>query len=174
MRTKFIFAAALIVCGAIYISVAAAQSAVSSIDKSFMKDAAEGGIAEIELGQLAVDKASDPAVKRFGQRMVDDHTKANEKLKKIAAAKNVELPTEIGVKDKATKLRLEHLSGADFDKAYMSDMVSDHKSDIQAFQKESDKGQDSDVKDFVTQTLPTLQSHLKEAQSVSAKVGGKT
>lgn len=171
MRIKLLFAVLLLAGGACLSALRAQTNTPSSADKSFMKDAAEGGIAEVELGQLAVEKASDPDVKKFGQRMVDDHMKANEMLKQIAAQKGVDLPTEPGMKDKATKMRLSKLSGADFDKAYMSDMVKDHKSDIEAFQKENNKGQDADLKEFVTDTLPTLQDHLKQAESVSVKVG---
>jgi putative membrane protein len=146
-----------------------AQS-VSMGDKHFMKDAAEGGLAEVELGQLAEQKASDPAVRRFAEKMVNDHTKANEQLQQLAQSKNVELPTSIGLEDKATKMRLSHLSGADFDKAYMEDMVKDHKSDVSDFQKEASNAQDPDLKEFVAQTLPTLQEHLQKAQEVETKV----
>src|SRR5690242_9473059 len=87
-------------------------------DQHFMKKAAQGGMAEVELGQLAVQKASSDQVKQFGQRMVDDHTKANDQLKQLAAQEHVQLPTQPAAKDKATKARLEKLSGKEFDQAY--------------------------------------------------------
>jgi putative membrane protein len=99
-------------------------------DTKFIKEAADGGMAEVELGQLAGEKAASDEVKKFGQRMVDDHGKANEKLKAIAASKNIELPQEPSAKHKATKARLAKLSGAQFDHAYMADMVKDHKTDV--------------------------------------------
>jgi putative membrane protein len=141
-------------------------------DQHFMKEAAEGGMAEVELGQLAADKASSPDVKDFAQRMVKDHSQANDQLKQIATKKNVTLPTSPSAKDEMTKKKLSKMSGDGFDKAYMADMVKDHKKDIAAFEKESNSGQDPDVKQFATQTLPTLQDHLKQAQMATPKAGG--
>jgi putative membrane protein len=96
-------------------------------DTRFMKAAAEGGLAEVALGQLAVEKASSSDVKKFGQRMVDDHSKANDQLKQLASQKKVDLPQGLSAKDKATKASLEKLSGEQFDQAYMKGMVKDHK-----------------------------------------------
>jgi putative membrane protein len=147
------------------------SSQLSASDKTFVKKAAQGGMAEVELGQLAVDKASSDDVKKFGQRMVDDHSKANDQLKQVASSQGVELPTTLDMKDKATKAHLSKLSGKEFDQAYMSDMLKDHKQDIADFRKESKMGQDAAVKDFASQTLPTLESHLKEARTIAPKVG---
>jgi putative membrane protein len=146
------------------------SSAQNSPDQKFVKEAADGGMAEVELGQLAVDKASNEDVKKFGQRMVEDHGKANDKLKEIASSKGIELPQEPSAKHKATKARLSKLSGPDFDKAYMADMLKDHKMDIAAFNRESTSGKDPEVKSFASETLPTLQDHLKNAQSASAAI----
>jgi putative membrane protein len=132
-----------------------------------MKEAAEGGMAEVALGQLAAEKASSSDVKKFGQRMVDDHSKANDELKQLASQKNVDLPQDLSAKDKATKAALEKLSGEQFDKAYMKDMVKDHKKDVSDFRRESKSAQDPDVKKFAAETLPTLEDHLKQAQSVA-------
>lgn len=90
----------------------------------------------MELGQLAADKASSPDVKEFAQRMVKDHSQANDQLKQIAMKKGVTLPTSPSAKNEVTKNKLSRLSGDAFDQAYMSDMVKDHKKDIAAFQKE--------------------------------------
>ena len=139
-------------------------------DQHFVREAADGGMAEVELGQLAVDKASNPQVKEFAQRMVADHSKANDQLKQIAANKGIELPAEPSPKCKATKDRLSKLSGEQFDKAYMSDMLMDHKKDVAAFKSESANGQDPDIKQFAAQTLPTLEDHLQQAQTVAPKV----
>lgn len=139
----------------------------SSSDTKFVRQAAEGGMAEVALGQLAAQKASSDDVKKFGQRMVDDHSKANDQLKQIASEKNIDLPRDLSMKDKATKARLEKLSGSEFDQAYMSDMVKDHRKDISDFRQESTSGEDPDVKRFATQTLPTLKSHLKQAESIT-------
>jgi putative membrane protein len=145
-------------------------SSLSKADRLFVKDAADGGMAEVELGRLAVERASNAEVKKFGQRMVEDHSKANEELKDIAGKKNIALPNELAAKHKATRDRLSKLSGAEFDKAYMSDMLKDHNKDVAAFQRESTAGRDPDLKSFAAQTLPTLKDHLKEARSIAAKV----
>lgn len=136
-------------------------------DTKFMKEAAEGGMAEVALGQLAVEKASSSDVKKFGQRMVDDHSKANDELKQLASRKNVHLPQDLSAKDKATKATLETLSGEQFDRAYMKDMVKDHKKDVSDFRRESRAAHDPDVKKFASQTLPTLEEHLKQAESIA-------
>jgi putative membrane protein len=140
---------------------------LTAADAKFMKKAADGGMAEVELGQLAATKASSPEVKQFGQRMVDDHSKANEQLKQLASQKNVDLPQEPSAKHKATKARLEQLSGDNFDQAYMSDMLKDHKQDVAEFQRASKTAHDPDLKSFAAQTLPTLQEHLKQAESIA-------
>jgi putative membrane protein len=139
-------------------------------DQTFLKEAAEGGLAEVELGQLAAEKSSNEEVKRFAERMVEDHGKANENLKQLAAQKGVSLPSEPSAKQKANKERLAKLSGEEFDKAYMSDMLNDHRTDIAAFEQESDSGKDSDIKEFASQALPTLREHLKQAESVTGKI----
>ncbi len=138
-------------------------------DTTFVQKAAEGGLAEVEFGQLAVQKASSEDVKKFGQRMVDDHTKANEQLKQLATQEHRDLPEKLAAKDKMTKARLEKLSGAQFDKAYMRDMVKDHQKDVAEFQRESRMAKDPAVKSFAEQTLPTLKEHLKEAEKIAPK-----
>jgi putative membrane protein len=138
---------------------------VPMADQHFMMKAAQGGMAEVELGNLALQNASSQAVKDFGQKMVDDHSKANNELKDLAGRKNVTLPGAIDAKDQATKDRLSQLHAAAFDRAYMRDMVMDHKKDIADFQKEANSGMDPDVKNWASTTLPTLQQHLQMAQS---------
>ena len=148
-----------------------ADGMMSKADKTFAMKAAQGGMAEVQLGQLAVDKGSSQKVKDFGQKMVDDHTKANDKLKSIAAKQNLTLPTSLSTKDQALKDKLSKLSGATFDKAYMSSMVKDHQMDVADFQKEANSGSDSDLKNFASQTLPTLEQHMDMAKSTANAVG---
>jgi putative membrane protein len=143
-------------------------------DRQFVKKAAEGGLAEVELGKLASEKADSPDVKQFGQRMVDDHSKANDQLKQVASEKGITIPDKLSAKDAATKARLEKLSGRAFDRAYMRDMVTDHTKDVSEFRMESKNAKDPDVKNFASQTLPTLKDHLKEAKSIAPKAGVKT
>jgi putative membrane protein len=142
----------------------ASSKTVSSMDKKFATGAAQGGLAEVELGHLAAQKGQSEKVKQFGQRMVDDHGKANEQLKSLAAKDNITLPTALNAKDQSLKDKLSGLSGADFDKMYMQSMVKDHQKDIGEFQKESNNGSNADLKAFAAQTLPTLQEHLRMAQ----------
>lgn len=132
--------------------------------------AASGGMAEVEMGNLAARKATDPKVKEFGQRMADDHTKANNELKSVVSSKGVTLPDRIDAKDQSTKDRLSNLSGAEFDRAYMRDMVQDHKTDIGEFEREANHGSDPDLKAFAAKTLPTLREHLRMAESALASV----
>lgn len=146
------------------------QSAgMGDTDSTFVKKAAQGGLAEVELGQLATQKASSEEVKKFGQRMVDDHSKANEQLKQVAAEKNIDVPQQLDAKDKATKARLEKLSGEQFDRAYMKYMVRDHQKDVAEFERESSIAKDPAIKNFAQQTLPTLKDHLKEAERIAPK-----
>ena len=131
---------------------------MGSPDNTWMTKAAQGGMAEVELGKLAQTNASSDAVKQFGQRMVDDHTKAGEELARIAADKGITLPTGLDAKDQATKDRLSKLTGKEFDRAYMQDMVKDHRTDVAEFKKEAASGKDPEVKAFASKTLPTLRN----------------
>jgi putative membrane protein len=139
-------------------------------DRKFMTEAAQGGMAEVQLGQLATQKAQSDQVKQFGQKMVDDHTKANDQLKQIAASKGVTLPTDLDSKHKREMERLSKLSGAEFDREYMKHMVSDHKKDVSDFKKEAKSAKDADLKSFASSTEPTLEQHLQLAQSTDAAV----
>jgi putative membrane protein len=150
-------------------------AAVAAADKAFAQKAAIGGMAEVELGKLAQQKASSDQVKQFGARMVDDHSKANDELKQVASAKGLTLPSDLDAKHKSTMAKLQKLSGAQFDRAYMDDMVADHKEDVADFKKQASSGRDSDLKGFAAKTLPTLEDHLKMAQTTDAAVkSGKT
>jgi len=140
----------------------------------FAKHAAEGGMAEVKMGQLAQEKGSSQAVKDFGKRMVDDHNKANNQLKQAASKASIDLPSDVGGKDKSEYDRLSKLSGAEFDRAYARMMVSDHNKDVSEFQREANNGKDSDLKNFASSTLPTLQDHLKQARDMQKEVSSNT
>jgi putative membrane protein len=156
-------------------SASSSQSGkLAASDRQFMIKAAQGGKAEVELGQLAQQNASSPEVKQFGQRMVTDHTQASEQLKQIASQKGVTLPESLNAKDAATKARLEKLNGQAFDRAYMKDMVMDHTKDVSEFKTEAKTGKDPDVKNFASQTAPTLEEHLKQAKSIAPKGSSET
>ncbi len=148
------------------------SSAVTTADRSFMDKAAQGGMAEVELGQLAEQNAQSQEVKDFGKRMVTDHTKANDQLEQVASKEAVKLPTTLDAKDQETKDHLSKLHGAAFDRAYMQDMVADHKKDVAEFKRESTSAHSPDLKDWVSGTLPTLESHLQEAEKIAPSVTG--
>jgi putative membrane protein len=139
-------------------------------DNKFLVNAAQGGMAEVEMGRLAEQHASSDQVKKFGQQMVTDHSKINDQLKKVASKEGETVPTEVNAKEKATIDKLSNLNGAEFDHAYMTDMVKDHKEDVSEFKKEADSGDNPELKAFASQNLPTFQEHLKLAQDVETQV----
>jgi putative membrane protein len=135
----------------------AAFGADSNPDSTFYKHAAEGGIAEVDVGTLAQQKSDNQSVKDFGAMMVRDHSAANEKLKSIAASKNISLPTSASVAQMASKAKLEILSGKAFDKSYIKGMIKDH--------------EEPAAKAYASATLPTLQAHLKKIRSIASAAG---
>ena len=145
-------------------------SGAMSSDMKFAMEAAVGGMEEVQLGQLAAQKGATDEVRQFGQKMVDDHSKANDDLKQVASSKGWMLPASLDAKHQADVDKMSSLSGAAFDRAYVKMMVSDHKKDVGEFQKESTRGADSDIKSFATRTLPTLQEHLQMIQRIDAKM----
>ncbi|MDP9007578.1 MAG: DUF4142 domain-containing protein [Pseudomonadota bacterium] len=140
-------------------------------DATFYKHAAEGGLAEVELGKLAQQKSQNQSVKEFGAMMVKDHSAANDKLKSVAVSKNITLPTSPSIGQMATKAKLEVLSGQTFDRSYIKGMIKDHQEDIAEFNKEASAGRDPDAKAYARATLPTLKAHLKRIQSIAADAG---
>ncbi|HSC37010.1 MAG TPA: DUF4142 domain-containing protein, partial [Chitinophagaceae bacterium] len=134
---------------------AAGDSADMKKDASFAVAAADGGMLEVQLGQLAQTNGSSAAIKSFGKEMVADHGKANQELAALAQTKGIVLPTSLSAKHQDTYNDLAAKKGVDFDKAYADLMVSDHKEDIDEFQKEADKGNDPDIKAWAGKTLPT-------------------
>jgi len=150
------------------------KSSLDRQDRNFVKEAASGSMLEVKLGELASQKASNPEVKQFGERMVRDHSMAGERLREIVQAKNVALPEKMERKHQRAYDKLARLSGEEFDRQYMSYMTKDHKKDIDLFRKEADKGKDPDLKSFASQTVQVLEEHQQLANNVSAKVGGTT
>ena len=135
----------------------------------FAVEAANGGMMEVELGKYAQQNALSQRVKDFGAMMVKDHSKANEALMKIAAAKNITLPAMLGDKAKKHVDDMMKMKGKDFDKAYMSMMLDDHKDDTKAFDKTSKECKDADMKNFAATTLPVLMIHLDSAKAITGK-----
>ena len=129
-------------------------------DKKFVRDAALGGLTEIELGKLAADKGSSDAVKQFGQKIMDDHKEANEELKKLAVAQSLGIPDSLDKKHQSRVDKLSKLTGAEFDRAYIKDQLKDRQQNVREFQDEAKYGSDAAVKDFAAKALPALQEHL--------------
>lgn len=144
---------------------------MTSQDHNFIMDAAMGGLMEVELGRVAAEKGMNDAVKQFGQRMVDDHSKANSELMSLASSKGMTLPAELDAKHRAEVTKFSALSGAELDREYTKMMVSDHRKDVSEFEKESTRATDPDLKAFATKTLPTLQEHLRMAEALPGAKG---
>ena len=170
MKTVLFAGAVFVFATSAFAQSRPAVTSSGSEDIEFVLDAAKGGMAEVELGRLAAERAKNDEVRKFAQRMVDDHTKAGDELQAIAASKGITLPTEMEAKDKALMNRLQKLNGAAFDRAYMQAMVSDHVKDVNEFRKEANKGRDSKVKSFASSTLPTLEEHLQHARAARTAV----
>ena len=144
-----------------------AKDNVPHADAAFMKKAAESGLAEVEASKIASTKAANTQVKGFATQMVDDHSKANDELKALAASKDVKLPTEPGMADRAKIKLLDGREGGSFDKHYADSFgVKAHEDTVRLFEKEAKDGKDAEVKAWAEKTLPTLRHHLEMARDL--------
>lgn len=155
-------------------STTAASGGTSSTatpgDKEWVSQAGMAGLAEVQMGNLALQRAQSADVKAFAQRMLTDHTKSNEELVQMTTAKGLTLPAELAGEPEAGLEHLTALSGAEFDRAYMQHMVGDHQKAVALYQTGSTSLQDADIRAYATRTLPVLQEHLRLAQEVSGKL----
>jgi putative membrane protein len=172
--------AAAMVAGPGLASAQSPRGTLSSADRKFVEEAAEGGQMEVELGQMAKQKASNDAVKQFGERMATDHSKANQELAKanqelaqLASSKGMELPKQPDRKAQSEHERLSKASGSTFDREYVKTMVKDHEKDVAAFKRASKDAKDPDVKAWAAKTLPTLEDHLKSIKQIESQVASK-
>lgn len=145
---------------------AKAQTKLATADKTFILAAAEGGMTEVKLGELAARKGTRNDVKEFGQMMVKDHTAINDDLKSLAQQKGVALPDSLDTKHQGMVDKMAALTGADFDNAYIAAMLKGHKADADAFKSESVETQDSDIKGFVDKSFPIVTQHLEQISSM--------
>jgi putative membrane protein len=143
------------------------QTGPSASDRMFVKSAMQGSMAEVQLGQLTLQKSSNDQVKQFAQKMIDDHTKLNDEMKPVAQQLGVDVPTQVSKKDRNLMNKLQALSGAAYDQAYIKDMVKDHKNDLSEFQAEASSGQDQTVKDAAAQGSKVIAQHLQMAQQLA-------
>ena len=151
-------------------SHARAADSVSDMDKSFVMKAAQGGMTEVQLGQLATDKGTSQNVKDFGAEMVTDHGNANTQLKSIASSKEIIISQKIDSKHQAMVDNLSGLPAAAFDKAYIEAMVVAHTKDNALFHKEASSGQDADIKAFAAKTDEVVKMHLSMIQDIQSKL----
>lgn len=152
--------------GAVAAKADAKADVLAGNEREFMQKTAMAGLAEVELARLAQDKAASDAVKQFAQRMAQDHQKANDELKQLAAAKGVSLPTALDKKHAGQKEKLAKLSGVAFDKEYMDHQVDDHSKTVNAFERQARDGKNTDLTAWAAKTLPVLREHLQLARSV--------
>ena len=155
-------------------SPTASPVALTAPEKEFLANAGRGGMLEVQLGNLATQKASSNDVKQFGERMATDHGQLGQKLQQLSSNLNVTLPQDLKPEQQAIVSRLEKLSGKAFDREYMKEMVSDHIKDISEFERAASQATNADIKQFVSEALPTLRDHLKMAREISGKLGGKS
>jgi putative membrane protein len=146
------------------------QHELGQEDLDFATKAAQGGITEVRLGELAQQQAATPEVQQFGQHMVADHGQANEQLMQIVQGKGIELPQEMPKEGQELLDELQGKAGAEFDQAYMDEMVREHEADIEEFQQYAETGQDPDLTGFAEQTLPILEQHRRLAQQTREQV----
>jgi len=147
------------------IAHAADKSSVAKDDRKFMEDAARAGLAEVDAAKMAKGKAESQSVKDFARRMEEDHAKANEELRQLAAAKGVSLPNDVDRVHKRKADELRNHDSAQFDREYMKQQVSDHKHVVAQFDREAKHGHDADVKQWAAGKLPALREHLQMAQA---------
>jgi putative membrane protein len=141
-------------------------------DQTFAKEVDRADLTEVRLGHLAEQKGTNDTVKDFGQRMVRDHTKANEQLQTAASRENITLPSEPSAKEQQEYQRLSKLSGRAFDRAYARLMLNDHEHDVAALKREAKYGKNEQIKNWASLTLPTLEEHLKLARQMYHSVEG--
>ncbi|MET3876719.1 DUF4142 domain-containing protein [Chitinophaga sp. OAE865] len=140
-------------------------------DADFLVEAASGGMTEVQLGQLAQSNSVNREIKAFGEMMIRDHRKNRDKLKTLAQTKNIVLPDDISNHQQRIKERLEKRKGEEFDRAYISLMIDDHKKDIREFQKAAKNAADPEIRAFAMDQLPVLNSHLDSARNLQKKMG---
>ena len=151
----------------------AAKQDLSSQDRHFAEHAMAGGMMEVQLGKLADQRAASASVKTFGQRMVTDHSKANQRLSEIGSGLGLKPPAELPREQSRTVEKLAGLSGAEFDRAYMAAMIDDHKKDIGEFRKQAEKGENAQLKSFAQDSVPILEQHLRLAEDTQSRLGGQ-
>jgi putative membrane protein len=138
---------------------------------SFLHHAAEGQQSEIDLGQLAVQKAANEQVKQFGARMIEDHTKARQEVQQLASKGSIQLPTQPGGSHKDIKDQLSKLSGKEFDRAYMTAMLHEHAKEMKELEKQSLIETNQEVRQWAAGAVPVVKEHLTKANAIASSLG---
>jgi putative membrane protein len=162
-RTRVIIIGSAALC--LVAAVASAQDKLSESDRMFIEQAAEGGHAEVTLGESAA-KSENPAVSAFGKQMIADHGKMNDELATLAKAKGVEPPSDADLASQAKGLAVSALPGSTFDRQYVSSQLADHKKTLALFEKQAQSGQDPELKAFAEKGIPVIQQHIAELEKL--------
>jgi putative membrane protein len=149
----------------------AATQALSNDDKEFMTEAARGGALEVKLGRMATERAASPDVKAFGQRLANDHQKANDELTQLARRRDIVLPADVAPDKQELIGKLSKLDGPRFDAKYVDEVVDDHEDDVEEFREATKELKDPELRAWATRTLPVLEAHLAKAKELHAKYG---
>jgi putative membrane protein len=165
MRTLVTFAAAVLLAAPALAETIANTNTLAVKDRQFIEKAASGGLAEIKMARLALDKAQSNDVRTFAQRMIDDHSKANDRLKEIAAKNGMMLPTSLDSEDQKIYEKLALTNGREFDKQYMKIMKKDHDKDVKDFETASLSLENASLREFAETTLPTLKEHQQMVET---------
>ena len=176
MRYASYAAVALVLCFTCPISAISADkgNGLSSQDKQFVTKAMQAGHAEVAAGKVAASKGENADIRKFGEQMVQDHSKAGDELMRIAGTKGAKIPAEADFVHKGFIKRLEKLKGKQFDRAYIREAgIKDHKAAVDLFTKEAKRGNDGELKAFAEKTLPTIQQHFQMAQNLSESLSRK-
>jgi putative membrane protein len=147
---------------------------MKSTDVAFALKSAQCSQGEVRLGKLALEKATSPSIRAFGQQMIDEHSKAIEKLTSLAAKQNLTLPESLNADDQAIYTKLLVEAGAKFDHDYVKAMLNDRKDQAKACQEELKKGRDPLMKAFAEETLPRLQLHLQNIEAIRSGAGSSS
>lgn len=147
-------------------AVAGSAAAADRATVNFMQKAGAAGLAEVQISRLALGRSNDQEIRRFAQRMVDDHSRANDELQRLARREGVSLPSRPDSAHRQAYDRLQRLRGNNFDRAYMDVMAPDHEQAVTLFRTEARNGRDRDVRDWAARVLPTLQGHRQMAHDV--------
>lgn len=149
----------------------ATMTATAASPQAFASEAAEDGLAEVGMGRLGIQKASSPEVRDYARHIVEDHSRNEQQLKTAAASSGVSLPTTPGPDEEKAMRRLSSLSGPEFDRAFMRQMVADHRETLAMYERQASDGKDAVLRAYAAQSVPALRQHLTQAEALAARIG---